>query len=35
LREGTPKKVIGFKQKVQAIFVESAAKEGVSLLLDI
>lgn len=34
LREGTPKKVIGFKQSVQAIYVESAAKEGVSMLKD-
>jgi hypothetical protein len=29
LREGTPKKITGFKQSVQAIYVESAAKEGV------
>jgi len=35
LREGTPKAIVGFRQTVQAVFVESAAKEGVQLLLDI
>lgn len=32
LREGTPKKIVGFKFEVQAIFIESAAKEGVHFL---
>lgn len=35
MREGTPKKIVGFKFKVQAIYIESAAKEGVDFLLDI
>jgi hypothetical protein len=27
--------MVGFKQTVQAIYIESAAKEGVKMLLDI
>jgi len=34
LREGTPKKIVGFRQSVQAIYVESAANEGVAMLKD-
>lgn len=35
LREGTPKKIVGFRFTVQAIFIESAAKEGVDMLTEI
>ena len=34
MREGSPKKIVGFRFTVQAIYVESAAKEGVDMLLD-
>jgi Niemann-Pick C1 protein len=32
-KEGT--EIVGFKQTIQAIYIESAANEGVKMLLDI
>lgn len=35
LREGSPKKVVGFRFTVKTIFIKSSAKEGVDMLTDL